>query len=702
MKDIYLPNSLTYISGNAFKNTAYYNNKSNWDGDVFYVDKYLIYANETISGKYNIREGTIGIANSAFDGTEFLTGIEMPNSLKWIGDFSFRKCIGLTEINFSTGLNAIGWGAFQDCSSLKKVIVPDSVQIIDVSTFENCSNLTDISLGNGLQSIGQYAFKKTAYYNDKNNWEDYALYIGKYLIKIDENFSGECIIKDGTLEIASSVHRGKSLRKLVLPNSITTVRGFYEVSISEVVLPASITKIDEYGLGGTVGLQDYMVSRVYYEGDIKGWCSIELENRIGRYLYINNELVENLVIPEGVTTINEYTFQGNYGIKSVELPNSVTSIGDDAFWNCSALTRVVIPDSVTSIGNSAFSGCSSLTSVEIPEGITSIGNNTFNGCYVLASVKIPSSVTSIGERAFYQCYELASIEIPNGVTTIEEYTFYWCSALKNVEIPNSVTSIGHFAFAKCTRLMQVMIPDSVTAMGAGVFSECDKLMEVGIPDSVITIGGRAFESCEHVTIYCEAESSSSGWDEEWNYSNCPVVWDCNNNEIASDGFIYTTIDGIRYGLKDGEAIAVKQGLDIEEANIPATVFYGENAFNVIAIGDEAFKNCSSLTSVVIPDSVTSIGEYAFTYCSSLTSVVIPDSITSIGYRDFAGCTSLTSVEIGNGVTSIGGEAFSGCNSLRSIIFNGTLEQWNAIWKGRSWKYNVPATEVVCKDGKVAL
>ena len=101
----------------------------------------------------------------------------------------------------------------------------------------------------------------------------------------------------------------------------------------------------------------------------------------------------------------------------------------------------------------------------------------------------------------------------------------------------------------------------------------------------------------------------------------------------------------------------------------------------------AFYSCDSLTSVVIPDSVTSIGDWTFYSCTDLTSVVIPDSVTSIGALAFYHCTGLTSVVIPDSVTSIGEGAFYDCTRLKNIYYRGTEVQWIAISKGSAWNLN---------------
>ena len=151
----------------------------------------------------------------------------------------------------------------------------------------------------------------------------------------------------------------------------------------------------------------------------------------------------------------------------------------------------------------------------------------------------------------------------------------------------------------------------------------------------------------------------------------------------------------------------KEGLWYEGstfATLKATSFDELKYFtNLETIRKHAFYNCTSLSSVTIPNSVTTICTGAFHSCTSLSSVTIPNSVTTIGDVAFYDCTSLSSVTIPNSVTTIGNSAFYNCTSLSNINFNGTIAQWKAITKGTRWNTYVPSTtKVTCTDGQTTM
>ena len=337
-------------------------------------------------------------------------------------------------------------------------------------------------------------------------------------------------------------------------------------------------------------------------------------------------------IREGAKVIEKEAFSECNSLKSVIIPNSVTIIEDWAFLGCCSLRSIDIPDSVTKIGVSAFSGCSSLMSIHMPDSVTSIGYNAFEGCISLKNIHIPDSVTSIGSNAFEECVSLKSIIIPDSVTRIEGWTFYYCKSLKSIIIPDSVTSIGDSAFAQCNSLTSINIPNGVTSIGDSAFSNCHSLTSVTIPSSVIAIGTNPFCGCP-----ADLKNESKAFIYEHN-----VLFNKDKTTLIS------------YRAKEANYV------------IPDSV---------TSIGECAFLECNSLTSIIIPDSVTSIGVCAFAQCNSLTSINIPDSVTTIANHAFYNCKSLKSIKIPDSVTSIGDCAFEECDSLSPQVKSDIIQRF---------------------------
>ena len=123
--------------------------------------------------------------------------------------------------------------------------------------------------------------------------------------------------------------------------------------------------------------------------------------------------------------------------------------------------------------------------------------------------------------------------------------------------------------------------------------------------------------------------------------------------------------------------------ELTSVTIPSTVDYNGITYNVTSIGNDAFYDCSALTSITIPNSVTSIGNYAFCNCYALTSVTIGDSVTNIGNSAFNNCSSLTSVTIPNSVINIGNNAFYNCSALTKTNYTGDVAGWCGIKLGNS-------------------
>ena len=309
IKKVTLPNTIKDIKAGVFKNTALYKNPKNWKNGSLYISNSLIAVKPSeVKDRYQVKEGTTCIADSAF----------------------------------------------ANCTNLKEITIPKSVKGISSKAFYGCTNLSKVNIFQNLKYVGEKVFEKTAYYKNSKNWKNNALYLNDCLVQVNsKKIKGSYKVKSGTTYLAESVFKNcKSLTSVTIPDSVTKIEagGFEGCSkLKSATLSKKMTKIEAGTFFKCKSLKDIKLSKnITYIGDMAFACC---------------ESLEEIKLPKNITDLSAMTFMYCKSSKSITIPEGLTYLNTVVFSDCKNLTKVVIPKSMTSIAEDAFDNCSKLTDI---------------------------------------------------------------------------------------------------------------------------------------------------------------------------------------------------------------------------------------------------------------------------------------------------------------------------------------------------
>ncbi len=501
-------------------------------------------------------------------------------------------------------LTEIGNDIFKDCTNLTSITYPKSVEHLGTSAFQGCTSLPTISIRNPITSIGASVFKGCSALTSV------AIYTDSLLTSIPKAAFKNCT----------------NLTSIMIPASVVNL---YGPSNEESGVFQGCTSLS------TVNFAAGRVSDLHiYDKAFKGCTNLSTisipplnTDLIGAEIFTGSGLSGNIIYIEqpNPTISSDFSYNVNvsnfYGAQNVTLYENIihTTFIDisDISYNIDISGVLNTSDYISDVS------INNLKSVIIGTPVTSIGVNAFNGApnLTVAYYAGSSELTSIQAGAF-QNSGLTSIDIPHHVETIGNNAFQ-NSSLTSVEIPNHVTSIGESAFS-ITSLSTVTFEtgSSVTSIGNNAF-HLSGLTSVEIPNSVETIGDSAFFQSQLSSLTFESHSS------------------------------LTTIGTATFNSSKFNSIEIPKSVtSIGDSafyfcyNLSSVTFEANSSLNII--GPSAFENTSSLTSIVIPSSVTDISSNSFTSSdiSGKTIGIEQPSSLDVSYNTpttFFGATNVTIV-----------------------------------------------------------
>lgn len=591
---------------------------------------------------------------------------------------------------------------YNEVAGRYEVTFAEDVKSIYNEAFENNTNLLTLTLPGTITYIGTGS-------DSENNPKNPAFCGNTSLVAFGGPLAtpdGLGLVLNGCLYAYAS---GSESSEFIIPEGVKYIKADFESkNLKSVTIPSSVTSMENSDWSSASAMEAVHIS------DLEAWCKIVFDHPGNSYdyqnntnplyaannLYLNGELITDLVIPESITTIENHTFRGG-SFKSITLHDNITELGIFAFADCDNIEEVSLPKSLKNIKYQAFYDCSSLknvfcnaTTVPSVERWNNSSWKAFQQCHSELKIYIPTTNyrTATGWNEFTsKMVLLPSIPEVDEGQTLETNVLYYTSTDGQIVTPKVAASLGANIVSNTYEdgVGAITFDRNLTTIGEKAFYNCKTLNTITIPASVTSLGNGAFEGCTAIKSFAGAFATSNGNAlviDDALYAYAPAgdqeyVIPENVTSIIDKAFAgcynlrKLTIPATVTAIGKDSFVGCGNGELIVNCDISATTYdnnFGGMTFTKLTISDEVtqigqycFNNCSSLTSVKLPAALTEIGDEAFRGCVSLKGITLPSTLTKFGVNAFYGCTSLTSITIPEGVTVVGG--FGGCTALETVV-----------------------------------
>ena len=463
----------------------------------------------TVSGNGAMEDYTQGPDAPWAAWKDYIQGVEVKSGVTHVGTHSFNDYNSLLAVSID-GAKTIGNGAFYSCDNLLAADILEGTEEIGEGAFRTCINMVAVSMPASLKRIGDYAFATcnaldAVVLADIGAWCSVSIaysanpFYNGAAIYLNEELVTDLVIPGTVKVVAPDVFTNAEFTTLVISEGVEEIGhgAFAAINMhrttTDITLPTTLKKVGASAFADNQG--DVHIS------DLAAWCNIEFANDssnplYGEKLYINGELVDNLVIPEGVTEIKAFAFVGGK-FTSVTLPDSVLSVGKEAFSSCDNLERVQLGKGVKTLGDKVFSRCKSLQVLKIPASVETMGSWILDQNYAnIKEVHFEGNAPSFEHSTFYASYPTVYYPAGNPTWTEEVRQNYggeitWVAACTAHSFENGVCT-------NCGEKDPDFKPDGLLgdADGSGVVDYVDAMLVLQYHTGVITNEALALGQCD--------------------------------------------------------------------------------------------------------------------------------------------------------------------------------------------------------------